>query len=463
MMKKVNMTPAAIAVNRFGLGAVANEPAPSNPKQWLHQQLKNYNPSPAAWEKQPRTDALIKKHTALKTNKSYNKAEKKMMRRSFNRNARKAYDAAINMRMQSAITTNTPFVERLVHFWANHFAISIEKPDVRYLAAAYELDAIRPFILGDFKDMLMAVEKHPAMLLYLNQANSIGPNSRTAVKVNKRRPQKSRGLNENLAREIMELHTLGVRSGYTQSDVTEFAKALTGWSTHRRTKGKNISVGKHGFIFRETVHEPGTRTILGKPYAQKGLQQAEAVLEDLANSEETAQHLATKLARHFVSDNPPESLVKKLTDAYMQNQGNLSSMYKVLIEAPEAWTPHPGKFKTPWEWLVSILRGTHQTAFKKIKISQVMKQLSHPVWKPGSPAGYDDLSASWLAPNALLRRVEVAQRLASFFNDRFDARQLGQKILLDAMSKETQTEINRSESAVSGLALLFVSPEFLRR
>lgn len=463
MTKKVSMTSAAIAVNRFGLGAIAGESAPSNPKQWLHEQLNRYNPSPSAWVKQPHTDTLIKNYLALKANKPDSKAKKKMMRRSFNRDTRKAYDAAVNMRMQSAITTNTPFVERLVHFWANHFAISIEKADVRYLAAAYELDAIRPFVLGNFKDLLMAAEKHPAMLLYLNQANSIGPNSRMAVKVNNRRPQKSRGLNENLAREILELHTLGVRSGYTQSDVTEFAKALTGWSTYGRTKGKNVSLGKHGFIFREVVHEPGIRTVLGKRYAQKGLQQAEAVLEDLANSKETAQHLATKLARHFVSDNPPQSLVKQLADAYMQNQGNLSSMYRVLIEAPEAWAPYPSKFKTPWEWLVSILRSTQQTTFRRIKVAQVMKQLGHPIWSPGSPAGYDDLSASWLAPNALLRRVEVAQRLASLFNDQFDARLLGQSILLGAMSKETQTEIKQSESSVSGLALLFVSPEFLRR
>ena len=390
----------------------------------------------------------------------------------FRRNVRDDYIAAVNARTETALTTPTPFVERLVYFWSNHFAVSVQKPAVTDLAGAFEIEAIRPFVLGNFKDMLLAVEKHPAMLLYLDQAKSIGPNSRAAERLAARDPSKKRGLNENLAREILELHTLGVRSGYTQADVTEFARALTGWSVAGdNAKDKNVVEGASGFVFRPQIHEPGSRTIMGKNYVptnktSPNQAQAEAVLSDLANSPATARHIATQLAQHFVSDTPPSSLIDKLASTFLSSGGNLSSMYHTLIDAQEAWQPTPAKFKTPWEWLISSLRGLNNQGLGRnnldgINVAQILNELGQPVWKPGSPAGYDDIADTWAAPNALLRRVEMAQRLAAL--SQIDARVLADKLLLGAISPATLTQISRAESATTGLALLLVCPEFLRR
>lgn len=480
MASMIEMTPAAIAVNRFGLGAKPNEAAPQDPKQWLLSQFDAYQPLSSAWRQHKHTGALVSAFAKTRQNKMADKKEKKAKRKIFNRAVRANYESAVQMRTQSALLSTTPFVERLVHFWANHFAVSTEKADVAHFAAALELDAIRPHVLGNFKDMLMAVEKHPAMLLYLNQVNSIGPESKMGLRVNKRKPGRKRGLNENLAREIMELHTLGVRSGYTQTDVTELARALTGWGVQGGRQGKNVIKEANGFMFNLQIHEPGTRTILQRRYSQADLGQAEAVLMDLAISSSTAKHIATKLARHFVADNPPRALVDRLSRAFIHSQGDLSRVYRVLINAPEAWHNAPVKFKTPWEWLVSVLRATGQKNLNGVKgrvgadakknnkksskkISAIMQQLGQPIWKPGSPAGYDDISASWLSPNALLRRVELAQRLAKILGSKLDSRVLARQVLLNSISSETQTAIARSESAASGLALLFVSPEFLRR
>jgi uncharacterized protein (DUF1800 family) len=459
-----NMTPAAIAVNRFGLGARPDEAAPAEPKKWLVAQFNQYEAAPSVWANQAKTADLVadfadKQQQMRNANEDDKKAAQLMLRRE----VKGDYQSAVTYRAESALTTPAPFIERLVHFWANHFAISIEKPAVAEFAGAFELEAIRPNVLGNFTDMLMAVETHPAMLLYLDQARSIGPNSKAAERLAERDPDKKRGLNENLAREIMELHTLGVRSGYTQTDVTEFARAMTGWSIAGVGKDKNAVVEANGFMFRPALHEPGTRNIMGRSYSQYGKNQAAAILRDLANSPATATHIATKLARHFVSDSPPDTLVQKLADAYMRNNGNLVSLYRVLIDATEAWQPTPVKFKTPWEWLISSLRGTGRQNLNGINTAQIMNQLGQQVWKPGSPAGYDDIADSWAAPNALIRRVELAQRLANPLGDKLDARILGDQLLLGSISQQTKTAIARSESAATGLALLLVSPEFLRR
>jgi uncharacterized protein (DUF1800 family) len=248
-------------------------------------------------------------------------------------------------RIRNAVATDTPFVERMVHFWANHFAISVDKMELVGLGGLMEFEAIRPHVLGRFEDMLLAVEQHPAMLLYLDQAQSVGPDSTVGTRAN-RNGRKSVGLNENLAREIMELHTLGVRSGYTQADVTEFARAMTGWTVTGIGRGglpkpltDPLPVGS--FVFAPTLHQPGERTILGKRYNQEGEAQARAVLADFARSPATAHHIATKLARHVVADDPPPSLVNRLARAYHGSQGDLPTLYRALIEAKEAWKPAP--------------------------------------------------------------------------------------------------------------------------
>jgi uncharacterized protein (DUF1800 family) len=486
-MAITNMTAAAIALNRFGLGfsfsfdsSTKTEENISDAKSWLISQLTQYQAKPSAWANQTSTtDLLADSYQQKKQTAKASEMEKKAANQRMRKDARDEYNDAVNRRTESALTSNTPFVERLVHFWANHFAISAEKPAISDLAGAFELEAIRAHVLGNFKNMLFAVEQHPAMLLFLDQAKSIGPNSPTASKMQKKDPSKTRGLNENLAREILELHTLGVKSGYTQTDVTEFARAMTGWSVagdannnkipnQKNQKNKRARVitqvtSFNGFEFRPQLHEPGSRNILGKTYAQTGQAQAEAILNDLALHQATAKHIATKLARHFVADNPPASLVDKLSQAYLQSAGNLTAVYRVLIESDEAWQPAPAKFKTPWEWLVSGLRGMGKQSLNNINVAQILNQLGQPIWKPGSPAGFDDIAATWAAPNALLRRVEMAQRLAGQMGDKLDARSLGDKILLGSISAETKTAIERAESATTALALLLVSPEFLRR
>lgn len=451
-MPITNMNAAAIAINRFGLGARPDDIVPVDAKKWLIDQLSQYQANTPAWASQTITSKLLADAiTQKKQMSNVDASTKKAAAKRFRREARDEYMSAVNRRAESALTGSTPFIEHLVHFWANHFAISVEKAAISDLAGAFELEAIRPHVLGNFQDLLLAVEKHPAMLLYLDQAKSIGPNSQAASRMLKKSPDKKRGLNENLAREILELHTLGARSGYSQADVTEFARAMTGWSV------------EEGFIFRPPIHEPGSRTIIGKTYNQTGLAQAEAVLADLANNAATAKHIAAKLARHFVDDNPPESLVNKLSQTYLQSKGNLSAVYRTLIDAAESWQPTPAKFKTPWEWLISSLRGLSKQSLDNMNIAQILNQLGQSVWKPGSPAGFDDVAETWAAPNALLRRVEMSQRLAASMGDKVDARTLGDKVLVGAISTETKTAISRAESATTALALLLVSPEFLRR
>lgn len=460
--------PAAIALNRFGLGARPDEAAPPDPRAWLLGQLERYQVKPAPWAVLPATPALLADYQEQQraVREAGDEAARQAARQARRRDARQDYADAVRARTEAALTTPAPFVERLVHFWANHFAVSIDKAVVVNLAGAFEAEAIRPHVLGRFEDLLLAVARHPAMLLYLDQAQSIGPNSPLGQRAAQRNPERQRGLNENLAREILELHTLGVRSGYTQADVTEFARALTGWSVTGPNAGAAlmpVEEGAHGFAWRPALHEPGSRTILARSYAQAGQQQAHAVLKDLAAAPATARHIAGKLARHFVADEPPPALVDRLAAAFQRSGGDLPAVYRALVESPEAWAPGSAKFKTPWDWAVSGLRGLGRRETQGAQMAQLMQQLGQPVWRPGSPAGWDDVAASWAAPDALVRRVELAQRFASQTGDRVDGRALAPRLLPGVLSEATAQAIARSESPAGGLALLLVSPEFLRR
>lgn len=452
---------ASIALNRFGLGARPDDAAPGAPQDWLLAQFDRYDPLPDPWRARPRTPALLQAYEdRQQALRGLSESDRMAARKELQRAAREEYLAAVGARTASALQTGTPFVERLVHFWSNHFAVSIDKgAQVVGLAGAFEADAIRPHVLGRFEDMLVAVAQHPAMLLFLDQANSIGPDSmagRRAAENDKRR-----GLNENLAREILELHTLGVRSGYTQADVTEFARALTGWSLAGRAPAAQPAEG--AFQFRPALHEPGVRTVMGRSYAQPGEAQARAVLHQAASAPATATHLATQLARHFVADDPPPALVRRMAQAFERSGGDLPTVYRVLVQSPEAWQAAGTKFKTPWDWGVSSLRGLGRRELPGMQVANLMNQLGQPVWRPGSPAGWDDIAASWAAPDALVRRVEVAQRIAAQTGDRIDARALAPRLLPGALTEPTATAIARAESPASGIALLLVSPEFLRR
>jgi uncharacterized protein (DUF1800 family) len=480
------MLSSTIALNRFGLGARPGDQPPSEPKRWLLQQLGRFEPRPQALAQVPARTQVVEQlanyiaeqqmagrdkrqmqPASMPTDGMPQQAEKQVdpVKRYLRQSIRQDYLVMNSARLSAALTTDSPFVERLVHVWANHFAVSVDKLPVIGLAGLLEFEAIRPHVLGKFSDMLLAVEQHPAMLVYLDQAQSIGPNSLAGQRI-ALRGGKQRGLNENLAREIMELHTLGVRTGYSQADVTEFARALTGWTVSGLGRGPAARLvgGTPGqFQFAEMLHEPGSRTIIGKRYDQPGEAQARAVLLDLAASPATAKHLSTKLARHFAGDDPSPALVERLSRAYLASGGDLPTVYRALVDSPESWAPQPVKFKNPWDWSVSALRAIGARDLEPQIAAGVLKQLGQPTWQPGSPAGWDDIAASWAGPDALVRRVEVAQRLADRAGSSVDARALAEKLFPGSLGEATRTAIARAESPTEGLALLLVSPEFVRR
>jgi uncharacterized protein (DUF1800 family) len=478
------MQTSAIALNRFGLGARPGDTLPSDPKASLTAQFDRFDARPSAIAQVPPRSEVVQQLADYIAEQRQTRVQRRMQpasmpsnaeqgdglpdstRRYLRRGIRDDYLVMAGARLSSALTTTTPFVERLVHFWANHFAVSADKLPVVPMAGLLEFEAIRPHVLGRFSDMLIAVEHHPAMLVYLDQAQSIGPDSQAGQMIAARGGQK-RGLNENLAREILELHTLGVRTGYTQADVTEFARAMTGWTVSGLGRGPAARLLVNGpvgdFAFAELLHQPGDRQIIGRQYSQDGERQAQAVLVDLAANPATARHISTKLARHFAGDDPPPAMVERLSLAYLRSGGDLPTVYRAIVESPEAWSPQPLKFKSPWEWSVSALRALGQTDVAPQVAGALMNQLGQPTWKPGSPAGFDDTAASWAAPEALVRRVEAAQRLAERAGSSVDPRAIAEKVLPGALGETTRTAIARAESPAEGLALLLVSPEFVRR
>lgn len=459
-------TSVTIALNRFGLGARPEEKAPADPKAWLRRQIDAYDKQPPTIAALPNTFKIIADFGPRpgEARTAEDAVTKQKLEAAIRREARAIYAAAAEARVMQAVLTDTPFAERLVHFWTNHFAISADKVLVTPFAGSFEAEAIRPHVTGKFEDMLLAVEHHPAMIFFLDQTRSVGPGSLAAERRAVRKGKRDIGLNENLAREILELHTLGVRSGYTQSDVTEFARALTGWSINGYAADTTAADSPAGsFIFRAEVHEPGTRRILGRSYSQSGEMQARAVLHDLAVAPATATHLATKLARHFAGDEPAQTLIDRLAEAFNKSGGDLPTVYRALIEAPECWNARPAKFKTPHEWLVSVLRGTGRRTFQKLQTAPTLIQLGQPMWSPGSPAGWDDVAARWAAPDALIRRVEAAHRLAVLFPNKLDPRELAPQVLAREPSTGTRAQIEGADTRATALTLLLVSPEFQRR
>ncbi len=457
---------AAIALNRFGLGVRADEPSPGDAKGWLLAQFESYVAQPPAWTAQPSSALLLTSYGELvRAQRQADAANEVAARQKLAAEVRDRYRAAVSARIATALVTPAPFAERLVHFWANHFAVSIEKPSIASIAGAFEAEAIRPNVFGSFEAMLVAVERHPAMLIYLDQVRSIGPESIAARRAASAVPERRRGLNENLAREILELHTTGVRSGYSQDDVTELARALTGWSVGATAApyGTRTSGEPGRFVFVPALHEPGARSVLGERYEPAGEAQVLAILRRLALAPTTARHVATKLARHFGGDSPAPALVDRLASAFLRSGGDLPTVYRALIDSPEAWQPAPAKFKTPWEWTLSALRGLGWRDLRGQELAPMLAQLGQPTWRPGSPAGFDDSAASWAAPDALMRRVELAQRFAARAGGALDARSLAPQLLPGGVTAATETAIARADSPATALALLLASPEFMRR
>jgi len=472
-----------LAANRFGLGRRWDDPAVDDPKARLIRQLGEFDPRPAAIAALAGREAIAAAYIDYREDRQamrreaadaapMNDEDKGMdpqLRKLSRSEIRRHYVEAASARLANAVATPTPFPERLTHFWANHFAVSADKLPVIGFTGNYEFGAIRPNIMGKFSDLLIAAVRHPAMLLYLDQAQSFGPDSPISQRVRNRGRKQAPGLNENLAREILELHTLGVRTGYTQADVTSFAKALTGLTVAGLGRGAGQRLmpadARPGeTVFIAPLHEPGAQTILGKRYDQGGAKQAEAVLRDLAVHPSTATHIATKLARHFSGDTPPPALVDRLAADFRKTGGDLPSLYRTLVNSPEPWADGRAMFKSPWDWIVSTMRALKLPALgEKQNVPAIFTQLGQPVWRPGSPAGYDDLVATWAGSAALMQRVELASRIAGRLGDRADARKLAPLILADALTPDTAQALSRADSPGQGLAMLFASPAFLRR
>jgi uncharacterized protein (DUF1800 family) len=355
--------------------------------------------------------------------------------------------AEAKARINAARNAEIGIVERLVWFWSNHFCVSL---DTSVMAGGYEREAIRPYVLGRFADMLLAAESHPAMLLYLNDAQSIGPDSVAGI-------NRGKGLNENFAREILELHTLGVRSGYTQADVTSFAKALTGWTLRPVVSDPDIG-GE--FVFIPRAHEPGAQTVLGKTYPDTGVAQGRTILTDLARHPATATHIATKLAIHFVADDPPPELIDRLAQRFRDSDGDLREVSRALIASPQAWSPRQAKLKRPGEWLVAALRATGLDGdIRRLVGAQAL--LGEPLWRPPAPKGFPDDNSAWL--DGLAERVDIANAIGQRFGSSLDPMAVTDAALGPLASPETRQAIARAESRPQALTLALMAPEFLRR
>ena len=366
--------------------------------------------------------------------------------------AQQTYADEIEARVHHAAATEAPFVERLVMFWSNVMTIAAGKsPIVRILSGAYEREAIRPHILGRFADLLRAATQHPAMLAYLDNERSVGPDS----PVGRRR---GLGLNENLARETLELHAIGVDGGYTQADVTNLARIITGWRTGRPAEGGDFGT----FVFDPRAHEPGAFTVLGRTYGASGAAQGEAVLSDLAASPAAARYVARRLAAHFVSDTPPADLVAALEQRFRETDGDLAVVSATLATHDAAWRPAPAKFLPPYDFLVAVHRLLDQPPRLPV-IRRVTTVLGQPTWDAPSPKGWPEEDLAWAAPSGVLARADWAAQMAGAAAGTRDINALAAEALGPAAAPATLQAIARAESRPQALALLVTSSEFQTR
>jgi uncharacterized protein (DUF1800 family) len=453
---------ALIALHRFGLGARPGALArvAANPRGSVLDQLGQTTALPAntlaASDKAIRTARLDELQRQDEQKRLAGEAaamdspgaKPKLQSRPL---AQTIYLEEATARFTALATTDTPLIERLALFWTNHFAIAINKaPVLRASAGAFEREAIRPHIFGRFADMLRAASQHPAMLVYLDNFQSIGPNSRAGER-------NQRGLNENLAREILELHTLGVDGGYTQEDVTSFARILTGWTMV--APGDDDFFGGR-FTFSPARHEPGAQSLRGKRYDQANVEQGVAALDDLARHPSTARHIARKLARHFISDAPPQRLVQELQDTFVSTGGDLLAVTGALLKAPEAWSAPLTKIRSPQLFLAALARAGQRRPETPGLLNQ-LNLLGQPLWQPPGPNGFPDAEDAWASPEGMVVRMDVAMQWARL-NATLDPNALTEEILGKAATRETREAVARAGSRAQGLAILFMSPEFQR-
>jgi uncharacterized protein (DUF1800 family) len=452
----------AIAVTRFGLGARPGEieRASGDPQGFLAAQIRDAGadptgPNPADSGARTRVFLDFKRDRRLdKQNNTPRSSDFLMAKAKLHEGLAEDFGA----RLQHGVATPDGFRERWALFWSNHFTVSGVKNDMAPFIGPFENEAIRPHVFGRFEDLLVASSTHTAMLHYLDQIQSIGPNSPVAT--SRALDAKHNGLNENLAREILELHTVGLEAGYAQADVTEFARAMTGWSVVNE-HGPPDKLGQ--FVFHENAHEPGARTIMGRRYPEGGYDQARAVMRDLAASPHTANHIAGKLARHFVADDPPPALVARLRQSYLASGGDLATVARALIASPEAWDPAARKFKTPYEFLLSAWRASDASAQEMADAAAVFTYMGQKPYSPPSPRGWPEEARIWCAPDALVKRMNWSETFAARAGANRDPMELASSALGARLTPLVAKTIARAETRPEGLSILLMSPEFQRR
>jgi uncharacterized protein (DUF1800 family) len=385
-------------------------------------------------------------------------------------------------KLQRAIYSERQLEEVLADFWFNHFNVDARKGRVRFLLTEYEREAIRPHVLGTFRDLLEATAKSPAMLFYLDNWMSADPNgphldapvggeafagSRrirrgAALPGTQQRPalpkRTPRGLNENYARELMELHTLGVEGGYTQKDVTEVARAFTGWTIENPRGGG-------GFRFEPRLHDAGAKMVLGHSLkAGGGIRDGEQVLDILARSPSTARFISTKLARHFVSDVPPAGLVDRLAARFTDTRGDLRAVMTLLLASPEFLAPasYRAKVKTPFEFVVSAVRATGAQFADTRMLVKAVQDLGMPLYQCQPPTGYKDTADAWTNTGALVNRMNFALAISGAPQVEGAAATF-EELLAHDLSGTTRATIAKATAPAQALALGLGSPEFQHR
>jgi len=457
----------AIAAHRFGLGARPGEigRASANPKSWLMAQIAGPAPQPKPLAGEPFANAgtLVAEEDEYKLQKFMNKGNKKKgekrdpsVPKAGNGNVRKrTYVEEMSARFALGFTTDRPFAERLVRFWSNHFTISASRKKVLLFAGDFEREAIRPHITGTFEDMLFAVVMHPAMQIYLDNWHSIGPNSPSGQK-------RSKGLNENLGRELMELYTLGVDGGYTQADVIAMAKLLTGWGVY--------DGHPNGFGFFQERHEPGAITLRGKSYGP-GWEGSVAAIRDLAHDPATARHIAQKFATHFIADDPPKESVARLEKVFRDSGGNLHALSEAIVTDPAAWAPEQKKMRTPVEYVTAAMRVTgwphggesdRQQKHLRRLIASVRMMGEVPFAAP-SPKGWPDTADAWSGSDGMLDRIEWAKEFGDDAPESINVAATAETGLGPLLRPATKAALAKASNRGEALALLIVSPEFQRR
>lgn len=444
-----------IAAIRFGYGFHADQQAPRN-AQALLDQIERAANAPLLFrqasllDRRGRLDDLIAERKANGKTPKFQQMRKQMRRDGIRDAARMVFQRA---------ASENGFFERLSAFWADHFTIAGRNAGQLFMAPAFEPEAIRPHVTGHFGDMLTAVVRHPVMLNYLDQVSSFGPNSPAG----KRR---GRGLNENLAREVLELHTLGVNGPYSQTDVRELAELLTGYGVHR---------GYGAFRFFKQRAEPGAEIVLGRRYGGDPAkpEDAEAFLQDIATHDITARHMAMKLAVHFVADQPPPALVDRIAKVWRTSGAHLPSVYAAMVEHKSAWRAPFAKVRRPVELVAASLRAMGMTARDLdqgrgqdgIRLVRALRDLGQPLLQPPGPDGWPEAAEAWITPQGLAARLSYAGKVGQILAKRSDAdpRQFAEAALRDTLRPETGFAVGGAPDRWEGFALVLASPEFNRR